>query len=84
MKELKLTENPAVKKGNSAMKGDGYIDMQVADYICPASAVDMNGKYRFEYFLLSSCPSDKICITEHPLTLSEAIFECSLFLNGLG
>jgi hypothetical protein len=45
VKELKLTENPAAKK-KDAEKGDGYIDMQMADYICPAAAIEMNGSYK--------------------------------------
>ena len=47
VKELKLTENPAAKKEKRAEKGDGYIDMQIADYICPVSSTEMNGKYRY-------------------------------------
>lgn len=55
LKELSLTENPAVSKEKSAEKGDGYIDMQVADYICPIAAQEMNGKYRFCFLWSCSC-----------------------------
>ncbi|KAK7502124.1 hypothetical protein BaRGS_00006488 [Batillaria attramentaria] len=55
LKELNLTENPAAKKEKSAEKGDGYIDMQVADYICPISSQEMNGKYRFCFLWSCGC-----------------------------
>ncbi|XP_076440768.1 replication termination factor 2-like isoform X2 [Babylonia areolata] len=55
VKELQLTENPAAKEANSAEKGDGYIDMQEADYICPMSAIGMNGKYRFCFIWSCGC-----------------------------
>ncbi|KAL8622449.1 hypothetical protein ACOMHN_034114 [Nucella lapillus] len=55
VKELQLTENPAAKEANTAEKGDGYIDMQLADYICPVSSFEMNGKYRFCYLWPCGC-----------------------------
>lgn len=55
VKELQLTENPAAKEANCAEKGDGYIDMQVADYICPVSSIEMNGKYRFCFLWSCGC-----------------------------
>ena len=47
VKELQLTKNPATEKTKSAEKGDGYIDMQVSDYICPVVGIEMSGQYRY-------------------------------------
>ena len=47
VKELQLTKNPATEKTKSAEKGDGYIDMQVSDYICPVAGIEMSGQYRY-------------------------------------
>ncbi|PVD23278.1 hypothetical protein C0Q70_16544 [Pomacea canaliculata] len=55
LKQLNLTKNPAGEKQNSAEKGDGYIDMQLADYICPVSGFEMNGKYRFCFLWSCGC-----------------------------
>ncbi|KAL5016735.1 hypothetical protein ScPMuIL_006324 [Solemya velum] len=54
VKELNLTENPALKR-REAEKGDGYIDMQTADYICPVSGLEMNGKYKFCFLWGCGC-----------------------------
>ena len=52
VKELQLTKNPATEKTKSAEKGDGYIDMQVSDYICPVAGIEMSGQYRYVHMPL--------------------------------
>ncbi len=62
VKELKLTENPAWDKetSNSAEVGDGYIDSQKAQWVCPISGQEMNGSFKFCFIWSCGCVlSDK-------------------------
>jgi hypothetical protein len=52
--ELKLTENTEYT-GDGPEKGDGYVDRQSAQYICPVVGIEMNGKYRFCYLRTCGC-----------------------------
>ena len=45
MKELHLTENRNYSRKKNE-KGDGYIDTQDSQYICPVVGVEMNGMYK--------------------------------------
>jgi len=51
---LNLTNNPAYKKG-IAEKGDEYIDIQLSEYICPVTGLEMNGRHRFCYIRKCGC-----------------------------
>lgn len=52
--ELKLTPNPSYKK-SVADKGDEYVDRQAAEFICPVTGLEMNGKYKFCYIQKCGC-----------------------------
>ncbi|XP_033737488.1 replication termination factor 2-like isoform X1 [Pecten maximus] len=54
LKELNLTENPAYEKPKNE-KGDGYIDTNIAPYICPVVGIEMNGKHRFSVLWKCGC-----------------------------
>lgn len=54
IKELTLTPNPGYKHGG-ANKGDAYTDHQAAEYICPVTSLEMNGKYRFSFVWTCGC-----------------------------
>lgn len=45
IKDLTLTTNTAYKRG--AETGDGYIDRQTSEYMCPTTGIEMNGKFKF-------------------------------------
>ncbi|KAI9560702.1 hypothetical protein GHT06_011652 [Daphnia sinensis] len=53
VKELVLTINPAFKK--HANMGDGYDDIQSAEYICPVLGIEMNGKFKFCFIWTCGC-----------------------------
>ena len=46
-KEAKLTVNPQFSDSKSPSAGDRYADLNVSQFICPVSGLEMNGKYRF-------------------------------------
>ncbi|XP_071536666.1 replication termination factor 2 [Panulirus ornatus] len=54
IKELNLTPNPGYRPGG-ANKGDAYTDHQAAEYICPVTSLEMNGKYRFSFVWTCGC-----------------------------
>lgn len=53
IKDLSLTVNPAFTSG--AETGDGYIDRQTAQYICPTTGIEMNGKFKFCFSWKCGC-----------------------------
>lgn len=53
VKELVLTPNPSFKKHPNM--GDGYDDLQSAQYICPVLGVEMNGKFKFCFIWTCGC-----------------------------
>lgn len=53
IKELVLTPNPSFKK--HANMGDGYDDLQSAEFICPVLGVEMNGKFKFCFIWTCGC-----------------------------
>ncbi|XP_008472467.1 protein RTF2 homolog [Diaphorina citri] len=53
IKDLALTVNPAFTTG--AETGDGYIDRQTAQYICPTTGIEMNGKFKFCFVWKCGC-----------------------------
>ncbi|KAL1463261.1 hypothetical protein WDU94_015028 [Cyamophila willieti] len=53
IKDLTLTVNSSFKGG--AETGDGYIDRQTAQYICPTTGIEMNGKFKFCFVWKCGC-----------------------------
>ncbi|XP_046460994.1 replication termination factor 2-like [Daphnia pulex] len=53
IKQLVLTPNPSFKK--HANMGDGYDDLQSAEFICPVLGVEMNGKFKFCFIWTCGC-----------------------------
>lgn len=53
IKDLVLSVNPAFKR--AAETGDGYIDRQTAEYICPTTGIEMNGKFKFCFVWKCGC-----------------------------
>uniref|UniRef100_A0A8D8X4F7 Replication termination factor 2 n=1 Tax=Cacopsylla melanoneura TaxID=428564 RepID=A0A8D8X4F7_9HEMI len=53
IKDLTLTVNSAFKGG--AETGDGYIDRQTSQYICPTTGIEMNGKFKFCFVWKCGC-----------------------------
>ncbi|KAG7159081.1 replication termination factor 2-like [Homarus americanus] len=54
IKELNLTPNPGyIHEG--ANKGDAYTDHQAAEFICPVTSLEMNGKYHFSFVWRCGC-----------------------------
>lgn len=45
--ELVLTDNPAFKDVQT--KGAEYVDHAIVEYICPATGLEMSGKYKFVF-----------------------------------
>lgn len=50
---LNFTNNPAFRDTQS--KGAEYVDHGVAEYICPATGLEMNGKYKFIFNRSCGC-----------------------------
>jgi len=69
VKELKLKEKANFDKSHQASSGSEQFKAQ---FVCPISGLDMNGKYRFFYILTCGCviseralkevPNDELCI----------------------
>nr|CAG4647260.1 EOG090X0ACT [Megafenestra aurita] len=53
VKELVLTTNPSFRK--HANMGDGYDDVQSAQFICPVLGIEMNGKFKFCFIWTCGC-----------------------------
>ncbi|KAG8201588.1 hypothetical protein JTE90_011254 [Oedothorax gibbosus] len=53
VKELNLTEKADFKQKHH--KGDEYIDVNDARYICPVTGLDMNGRQRFHFAWKCGC-----------------------------
>ncbi|XP_068251061.1 replication termination factor 2-like [Palaemon carinicauda] len=53
-KELNLTPNPGYQRRGADL-GDAYNDNQTAEYICPVTSLEMNGKYRFSFIWSCGC-----------------------------
>lgn len=53
IKELKLTDNPAFSAAVETAKAGE--DRKLAQYICPITGLEMNGRYRFCYLLGCGC-----------------------------
>lgn len=53
VKTLNLTENPAWT--DASEKGDGYIDSNKSQWMCPVSGHMMNGKFRFVFPWTCGC-----------------------------
>lgn len=64
VKELQLTENRAGRGSKEAEKGDGYIDMQQSDFVCPVSSCEMNGKHRFCFLWSCGCVMSERALKE--------------------
>nr|CAG4652030.1 EOG090X0ACT [Triops cancriformis] len=64
VKELNLTTNPSYGKGNSAAKGDTYVDTRATEYICPIIGLDMNGKFRFSFLWSCGCVMSEKAVKE--------------------
>ncbi len=85
IKELKLTTNPSFKK--HANMGDGYDDLQSAEFICPVLGVEMNGKFKFCFIWTCGCVMSERSLKEiktatcHKVTLNYIYF--SEFISSL-
>ncbi len=55
VKVLNLTENPTWSESSGIEKGDGYIDNQKAQWICPISSQEMSGRFRFVFVWTCGC-----------------------------
>ncbi|XP_071965593.1 uncharacterized protein [Antedon mediterranea] len=55
IKDLNLTDNPTFQK-DEIMKGGGvYNDTLIAEYICPITGLEMNGRYKFGFRWKCGC-----------------------------
>lgn len=72
IKELNLTPNPGFKQ-EGANKGDAYTDHQAAEYICPVTSLEMNGKYRFSFIWSCGCVLSERALKE---VKSEVCHKC--------
>ncbi|CAH0387218.1 unnamed protein product [Bemisia tabaci] len=81
VKELKLTPNPSFSA--KAEKGDGYVDRQCSEYICPTIGLEMNGKFKFCFLWTCGCVmseralkqiKDKNCLQcQKPFTADDVV-----------
>ncbi|XP_064604459.1 replication termination factor 2-like [Liolophura sinensis] len=74
LKQLVLTDAPSTGQPK-AEKGDGYIDVQAADYICPVVGIEMNGRYRFCYLWTCGCVFSERALKE---VKSDVCHKCGL------
>ncbi|XP_045594615.2 replication termination factor 2 [Procambarus clarkii] len=72
IKELNLTSNPGYRH-EGANKGDAYTDHQAAEYICPVTSLEMNGKYPFSFVWTCGCVVSERALKE---VKSEVCHKC--------
>lgn len=73
VKVLNLTENTASSVVQS--KGDSYLDIEAAKYICPVVGLEMNGKYRFVFLWPCGCVFSERAIK---MVKSETCHKCNI------